>query len=423
MPFAEPTLRRDPGLDLPPGRAPLRILMVAGSYPPHVRGGGEISTKLLAEGLAGLGCDVRVLACGPARQLAGENGVAVERVPSPNLYWNFETRQGPLRKFGWHLLENWNPRARRQVAAAIDGHRPDLALTSSLENFGAEAWVAAEAAGVPAVHVLRSFYVLCWRGSAFKRGRNCDGGCFDCRALSLGRRRATSKVSGVVGISRHVLDQHLERGLFPAARPTVIANPAGADAAPCAKGRGAPVRFGYLGVLSPNKGLELLARAWKQRRPGGSKLLIAGRGDPAYQGRLQEEFGGSAEWRGWVESRKFLEEVDFLVVPSVWNEPFGRIVVEAFAAGVPVIASDTGGLPELIDVGMNGFLFRRNDAAGLAETMERAAALPDARYRAMSQAALDGSAGYTADAIARRYLAFLNEVVAREALRPAGRPG
>jgi glycosyltransferase involved in cell wall biosynthesis len=405
---------------VPADAVPLRILMVAGSYPPHIRGGGEISTKLLAESLAQLGCSIRVLTCGSAPESVSENGVTVDRRPSPNLYWNYEPPRGAVRKLGWHVLENWNPRARAGVDAALAEHRPDLVLTSSLENFGAEAWRAAHAVGIPAVHVLRSFYVLCWRGSTFRNGRNCDGRCLDCRMLSAGRRRASSTVAGVVGISRHILDRHLERGLFSAASPAVIANPVGVDAARGAKERGAPLRFGYLGVLSPNKGLELLARAWRQSPPADAKLLIGGSGDPGYQMQLQREFAGTAEWRGWVESRRFLDEIDFLVVPSVWNEPFGRIVVEAFAAGVPVIASATGGIPELIRVGANGFLFPRQDAAGLAAAIERAATLPADRYRAMSQAALDDSTAYTAEAIARRYLAFLHEILAARGWQSKG---
>jgi glycosyltransferase involved in cell wall biosynthesis len=121
-----------------------------------------------------------------------------------------------------------------------------------------------------------------------------------------------------------------------------------------------------------------------------------------------------------MDSAQFLQAVDFLIVPSVWNEPFGRIVVEAFAAGVPVIASATGGIPEIVTEGRNGFLFDRNDAAALSMAIRRAAAMSDESYQAISQSALDDAAEYGAVSIGRRYLDFLKDIVAlnRKVPRP-----
>ena len=60
----------------------MRVTLLAGSYPPFTKGGGEVSSKYLAEGLARAGLAVHVLTCGPESELRRENGVTVERVES-----------------------------------------------------------------------------------------------------------------------------------------------------------------------------------------------------------------------------------------------------------------------------------------------------------------------------------------------------
>jgi glycosyltransferase involved in cell wall biosynthesis len=318
-----------------------------------------------------------------------------------------------LRKLIWHLVENRNPKARRIVRHEIAAFRPDVVVTSTVENFGGEAWLAARQAGVPSVHVLRSYYPFCWRGTAFRDGENCNGACAGCRTLSFGRRHATASVAGVVGISRYVLDRHLDIGLFGAAAPTVIHNPIGTlPVSTARRGKGSPIRFGYLGVLSPNKGLELLNAAWRSMDNAKSRLVIAGTGAPDYERGVREMFAGAAEFLGWMESAQFMQEIDFLIVPSVWNEPFGRIVVEAFAAGVPVIASATGGIPEIVTEGRNGFLFDRGDASALARAVRNAIDMAERDYRAMSGAALQDAGDYGAVAIGERYLRYLQGIVA-----------
>jgi glycosyltransferase involved in cell wall biosynthesis len=69
-------------------------------------------------------------------------------------------------------------------------------------------------------------------------------------------------------------------------------------------------------------------------------------------------------------------DMDALVVPSTWYENTPFVVLEAFAAGVPVIASDLGGLREVVREGHNGALFPAGDAQGLAAAIERVAARP-----------------------------------------------
>jgi len=118
----------------------------------------------------------------------------------------------------------------------------------------------------------------------------------------------------------------------------------------------------------PSKGLVTL-------REAGAKLaerrndfeIIVTHADP----------DGNTDWfksTGWRDQKglaDLYQQADICVVPSVWDEPFGIVAVEAMASGLPVCASRTGGLQEVVVDGITGLLFERRDSAGLAACLER----------------------------------------------------
>ncbi len=84
---------------------------------------------------------------------------------------------------------------------------------------------------------------------------------------------------------------------------------------------------------------------------------------------------------------------DFVLVPSIQPEPFGRVAIESFSIGRPVIASDAGGLQEIVADGESGFLFEPGDAMALVRALERAVALSPQAYAAMAVAARESYQG------------------------------
>jgi glycosyltransferase involved in cell wall biosynthesis len=139
------------------------------------------------------------------------------------------------------------------------------------------------------------------------------------------------------------------------------------------------ITFGYIGRLARTKGVEMLIDAYLQirretRERGADlplKLVIAGRGDADYEQSLRAMAGPdtSIEFLGQVKPEAFYEQVDFPVVPSLWDEPLARVLFESFAHALPVIASTTGGSPELIREGENGWLFDPKDPSALLDKL------------------------------------------------------
>lgn len=144
--------------------------------------------------------------------------------------------------------------------------------------------------------------------------------------------------------------------------------------------------IGYLARLAPEKGLHLLVEAFVRLHQQGSlpdaRLLIAGwlgkhnkgYAENAFQQLRDAGLEDRFEYRGVVDrpgKLQFLREIDVLSVPTVYREPKGLYVLEALAAGVPVIQPAHGAFPEMLSRLEGGRLFPPGDVEGLASELHR----------------------------------------------------
>ena len=133
----------------------------------------------------------------------------------------------------------------------------------------------------------------------------------------------------------------------------------------------------YFGRLDREKGIHVLLEAWRQLGlgPDEAELLVVGSSTAhedaaAYQRELHALATDTVRFiSGRRDVVTPLHASDVVVVPSVWQEPFGRTVIEALSTGRPVLASRVGGIPEILTGPLERFLFDRGDAAGLAELL------------------------------------------------------
>ena len=129
-------------------------------------------------------------------------------------------------------------------------------------------------------------------------------------------------------------------------------------------------------VEDPLKGLSVLLSAGERLATRRTDFEIwATHTDPS----LNSAWFKSIGWHPHEKIKDFYQQADIAVVPSVWEEPFGMVAVEAMACGRPVVASRVGGLQHIVTDGETGLLFDREDAAALAAALERL--LDDAALR------------------------------------------
>lgn len=357
----------------------MHIAVLNQFYAPKRFGGAEVSVQMLCEALVARGNEVTLITGSgyDAREQETINGVNVRRIMCGNFYnWTGQKYPAALRAM-WHGIDTWNPHSFRQVSRALREVKPNILHTNNLAGFSSSAWSAAQSLGVPVAHTLRDYYLLCPRSTMFHRRSNCIRQCASCHLMSVPKRLASRTVSGVVGISRFLLRRHQQAGLFTNAQVAqVIPNPA-----PLVQ-KDREIQFnekehalGFLGRLEPAKGIEFLLKTLVDHNfCGWSKVLVGGSGAEDYEKILRQKYNDSRIiFAGYVDPASFFKRVHLLVVPSLWNEPFGRVVIEAFAYGVPVVASNRGGLKELVKEGTNGFTFNPDLGCSLKDLLFRLA--------------------------------------------------
>jgi GT2 family glycosyltransferase/glycosyltransferase involved in cell wall biosynthesis len=148
---------------------------------------------------------------------------------------------------------------------------------------------------------------------------------------------------------------------------------------------GSALRLGFLGSLMVSKGPHVLLEAIKDHPPGSVSVDLYGaltpyHGDDSYRGLLEPLLDQpDVRMRGPIAHDAVpaaLASIDALVVPSIWPENSPLVIHEAFLAGVPIVASRIGGIPELVSDGRNGLLFEPGDVGGLRRALDRLLAEP-----------------------------------------------
>lgn len=400
----------------------MKVCLVNTLYAPERHGGAERSVQSLAEALQRMGMEVVVIRCGIEGGEYEVSGVRVVCVPIANLYWPFHAaRRSAVARSVWHLIDSFNVATGRRVRTVFEREKPDVIHTNVLAGLSVSVWTEARSLRTSVVHTLRDYYLLCPRSSMYRDGRNCPAPCGSCKLYGLPRRLVSTRVDHVVGISSFILRRHLSSGYFRGVESSVIHNgyegPGPVAAAQRTDGK---YRIGYLGRIAETKGIESLINAIKaSRHVHRVALRIAGGGDDAYVERLKKECAGiDVEFLGVVSPEDFFKEVDVLVVPSSYHEPLGRVVIEAYSNGVPVLAARRGGLPELVQHGVTGCLFDPDDAGSLEYELDSMLGQLQAepqRLELMRRRALARASAFKPEAITRQYLAVYRMAMNRRA--------
>ncbi len=287
----------------------------------------------------------------------------------------------------------WNHQSYRAMRELLRTHKPDVVhFDNTFPLVSPAAYYAARDAGVPVVQTLHNYRLLCVNAMLFRDGAVCEecvGRAIPWPGVKYGCYREDRKASAVVaamlgihramGTYRHSVDtyialtefarrKYIEGGL-PAGKIVVKPNFLESDPG-VGQGDGGFALF--VGRLTEEKGIRLLVEAWRRI---GDRLPLRVVGS----GPLEDEIRGAAagvagiEWLGRQPLERVMEmmgQATCLVFPSTWYEGLPRTIVESFAKGTPVIASDLGAMADLIDHGRTGLKFCPGDAADLAQQVE-----------------------------------------------------
>ncbi|MGE2728584.1 glycosyltransferase family 4 protein [Mycolicibacterium vaccae] len=397
---------------------PKRILFIIRSYRPDQVGGGAKSVQTLAEGLSDRGHDVHVLRLAPKGQegeylrnaeaagISGPGKPELHILPLRNVHWPYgKEEHSRVSKLVWHAVDIHNVRAARDVRSILEKIKPDVVNTSIIDGFSTSILREISRSGAKLIHTMRDYYLMCSRSSMYRGGENCERLCLSCNAVSAVNRRRLGYVDLLLSNSAFVADTHRRLGALPPNIPVSVQwnvndHPIALHARDIVAGS---MVFGYIGRITPTKGVETLLEAAAKLGDAGRewKLLVAGDGPADYMEKLRAMAGDRTNvvFLGWVPANSFYEQVDVLICPSVYNEPLPRVIYEAYGFGVPVIASRVGGHPEIVDEGTCGQLYVADDASELTERMQMFREMPNETYRSYSESALRQGEIFTPKAV------------------------
>jgi glycosyltransferase involved in cell wall biosynthesis len=363
----------------------VRVGIVASFYP-EIRGGAEVGLAAVLEALQGGGIDLVVYTLGDGAPLRGERLVPLRVLPHR---LRRATLAGP---------PGFDRVAAMRLRRAIAAQPPSL--LHAWDSYATPAVAAASSPAVPFVATYHNNVGIPHRVLGAPRGV----------AAWLDRRErrilaAASRARTVVGISAYVAAELTAAGLprVGAIHVDGVVSPVVSRVEPPA---GGPLAVLAAGRLQEHKGFATAIRAVATLRARGvdARLTVVGWGP--HEGalrRLADEVGAPdvafAGRRHADEMAAAFDAADVVVVPTLTPEPFGRVAVEAFARGRPVVASAIGGLAEIVADGRTGALVPPGDAELLAAALERFARDRDFAAGAGRAALADASARFSASVV------------------------
>jgi glycosyltransferase involved in cell wall biosynthesis len=340
----------------------MKVLILNSLYRPHAIGGAERSVEILTAGLRDKGMEPVIVSTADSDSIDQVDGIKTYYLKIPNLYWTRTAKTQPaVKKPFWHLLDSYNPLVSRPLTRIIESEKPRIFHSNNLAGFSVFAWKVAAKFKLPIVHTIRDHYLLCPNSVMYRSDRRCPGQCLRCRFYSVPRKKLSKFVHAAVGVSRFILDKHLNSGYFKASKiKTHIYSPAFLDSNPRKSNRDRSyVTFGFVGMLAPIKGIEYLLKRYGKMRSGDAKLKVFGRGiTPSFEKYLIDRYAGDyIEFMGFKNPDEIYHDLDAVIIPSLCDDAFPRVLIESYSHGVPVIATCRGGAPEMIDEGKTGLIF------------------------------------------------------------------
>ena len=390
----------------------MRIAIVNSHYYPDEPGGTERSLRFLVEAAVARGHTCTVFTTGDRRHRTQINGVHVERF---NVGTPPSEHSDASVPFLWHLRDAYSSGVAEEMSDAIVRFRPDVTHTNNLAGISVSLWARLKNRGIPIAHTLRDYYLMCPKRMQFRRGRPCGSSCSACKVMGLPRLRATKNVNTVIGNSRFILEKHLRAGAFSGAHREVIYNAYRPPRIVSPRRKvptDRPLVVGYIGRLQESKGVEDLIKSFREAAATSSRemmLQIAGSGDSHYVTHLKNLAANSpVRFLGTVMPPNFYDAVDITVVPSLWDEPLARVILESFAHGVPVLASIMGGSPELVVNGRTGWLFDPEESSALQAVLTQAIEeSAETKYERLSISCVTDSQRFLPDRVLDNYVAAL----------------
>ena len=353
----------------------MKICIINSFYYPDIVGGAELSVLKLAETLYELGNEVHVICTSNLERDEVINGVIIHRIVVNNSYTPMKML-GPYRNLNkfkrilYRIVDIYNIFNYKLLFQKLSEIKPDVIHINNIDGISSVIWSVCKKMRIPAVQTLRDYSLLDSKHFIKNVIR---------KAIYL---KLSNNINVVTAPSKYTLNRFVEKRYFEKSEKRVVYNAIDFSESEVNKLlqkkkkdliKKKNIKFVFLGRLEKEKGIDILLESFRRIDNNMIELLIAGKGEyeefvkniakedkrVVYKGFLSEE-----------EKNSLLMSSDVLIIPSNWPEPFGRVIIEAYKFGLPVIGTNIGGIPEVIDNNITGLLVEANNKEQLSEAID-----------------------------------------------------
>lgn len=367
-----------------------RILIVSQLLPPYYIGGAEIVAYEQSKKLKDLGFEMKVFA-GRINDSQRQYGIKREKGAVDILRFNLHHKDFFHLKFA-----NFNKEAlQEKFMSELYNYAPDLVHFHNIFALSLEMIGNCHEMRIPTVMTLHDYWGICPNNLLLDNNASlcakmdCSGCLYnltleDGRFISTNERNLKcieyyNKINLLISPSQYLAKRYIERGIFQEKLEVIGYGIDCSRFENIKKIRNKRIRFGFIGQIIWHKGIENLLYAMellnKQERENISLTVIGTGEEPflSYCKTLAKKLD-FIKFLGKANNDKInlvLNQIDVLIVPSIWPENSPVTILEAFASGTPVIASNIGGIPELVEDGINGYLYKHDEPISLAENIRK----------------------------------------------------
>lgn len=357
----------------------MKILLVNMFY--NEEGGAQKSTTLLAEQLVKEGHEVSVYSIDTDEAIDEQkNGVYIYRrnISTFNLNYIFNPQKNKLKHLFYKCFETYNKQAERNFEEVLNQVNPEVVHFNCLSGMSLSIIEMSKRRGIKTVLTLRDY----WLESPWGTKDNLLVKYMN-QKLAPKVKKTLSYIDVVTAPSAFTLNRFIERGYFqPSRQICEVVENAVVFSSDNLKEiidekrslvHKKDTRFLFVGSILSQKGVFKMIEAFKKlsKYPDIS-LDIVGKGADSSQLEKEIALDPRIHYLGFKttsELDNIYRSADILLVPSDWDEPFGRVVIEGNSNGLPVLGSNRGGIPEIIRTTGGGETFDISKSTSLVELM------------------------------------------------------
>lgn len=355
----------------------MKIVIFNTWYFPNMMGGAEHSVKILAENLVKKGQKVVVVTVdSPTKKTVCENinGVKVYRLNSGKykLFDAYAKKYKGFKQLKNKYYELFNKSINNELDRVLKKIKPDIVHVNCISGLSFKAIECVHEHSIPIIYTLRNYFMLNPTNREMPK------------ILTYIYKKIVKNYSNyaiaVTAPSLFTLKKHLQLGLFDKVKikkciPNCIDIPYNTTIKEINLHRQREKKvtnFIYAGWISEDKGIRYLLKAFNNIKTDAT-LTLCGDGDLRQLVKDAAKQNKNIKYLGKLDTQALYHQyelADVSIVPSIWEEPFGRVVIEANAYGLPVIASDQGGIPEIISTVAGGVVYESKNISALTSKME-----------------------------------------------------